>query len=155
MLVLQARFAWWRAGTVNASKDGAALHFAPYGRLAFTLKGFGPVASIPLRLTQGMAYCPTPANTSQACIAFGLDLNSPPIAFSTQASTDHDTVVALIGSNRANAMAALSKYGEHAWAAQSVQVCVCVCADGGGGGACVCVHLSLPLRVCVCVCVCE
>ena len=41
VVVLQARFAWWRAGTVNASADGTSITLAPYGIDPFVLKGFG------------------------------------------------------------------------------------------------------------------
>ena len=121
VLVLQARFAWWRAGTVNASQDGSTLNFAPYGRSAFALKVFGAATNIPLRLTQGMAYCPTPANTSQACIAFALDPSHAPVTFSTNPSASHDSVSSLLQSNRAATIDGLAKYGEYSWAAASVQ----------------------------------
>ena len=124
MLVLQARFAWWRAGTVNASQDGSTLNFAPYGRSAFALKVFGAATNIPLRLTQGMAYCPTPANTSQACIAFALDPSHAPVTFSTNPSASHDSVSTLLQSNRAATIDGLAKYGEYSWAAASVQAAV-------------------------------
>ena len=97
-VVLQARFAWWRAGTVSASANGTALTLAPYGVAPITLRGFGTTAPLPSKLTGGLGFC-SHANTSQACIAFALDARAP-VAFTTAA-------------HAASAAATVSAIGKH------------------------------------------
>ena len=71
VLVLQARFAWWRAGTAAAGADGTTLTLAPYGLPAITVTGAGPTAAVPAKLlNSNLGYCGR--NSSQACIAFAL-----------------------------------------------------------------------------------
>eukprot|EP01043_Picozoa_sp_COSAG02_P030304 COSAG02_NODE_1928_length_10338_cov_85.895888_2_plen_789_part_00 len=122
VLVLQARFAWWRAGNVSAASDGTSLTLAPYGRPPLTVTGFGEVVSRPLKLQGGMGYC-SHVNTSQACIAFALKPGKP-VTFSTAANASATSIGAVVAANRAALYSSYAGYGKYAWAAEAVGAAV-------------------------------
>ena len=132
VLVLQARFVWWRAGTVSVdpASNGTALLLNPWGLQSIKLQGFGDAAPIPQKLTDpnGLGYCNMlNGNTSQACIAFALEPGeNNAVAFTTQPSapTKADTL-ATIAKNRDTVMQSYDAYGpQFAWAAEAVSAAV-------------------------------
>ena len=125
VLVLQARFAWWRAGTVSTSagaqlqNGSAALTLSPYGRPAITVRGWGERVALPPTLVGGLGYC-SHANTSQACVAFALTPGQP-LAFSSSAGGSPRTAIATVGANRRALLQSYAAYGaDYAWAAEAV-----------------------------------
>ena len=124
VLVLQARFAWWRAGTVSASADGTLLTLAPFGRPAFTVTGFGAVVDRPSKLVgdSGLGYC-SHVNSSQACVAFALEPGSP-VAFTTSRNDTAASVLATIAGQKAALLKSYASYGDYSWAAESVGAAV-------------------------------
>jgi hypothetical protein len=123
VLVLQARFAWWRAGTSASGGNGTTLTLAPYGLPPITVRGIGSPVSLPSKLTaSNLGYCGS--NSSQACIAFALRPGQP-VTFSTITSDSSATTLAALAANKqALLQSYTSNYGEFAWAAEAVGAAV-------------------------------
>ena len=122
MLVLQARFAWWRAGTVSASADGTTLTLAPYGAQPITVRGVGVASPRPAALVNGLGYCDH-SNSSQACIAFALQPGQP-VTFSSAANATSASSKTLVAAKRDALFKSYSAYGDYAWAAEAVGAAV-------------------------------
>ena len=118
VLVLQARYAWSRAGSVSGH-NGTAMRFKPWGTPSIDVHVLsGSEGSVPTVLTGGIGYCVT--NSTQTCLAFSL--GKGPIVFSSEAdgATVRSTTAALATAAQA-LQARHDKYGNLSLNAQAVE----------------------------------
>jgi len=118
VLVLQARYAWSRAGSVSGH-NGTAMRFKPWGTPSIDVRVLsGSEGSVPTVLTDGIGYCVT--NSTQTCLAFSL--GKGPIVFSSEAdgATVRSTTAALATAAQA-LQARHDKYGNLSLNAQAVE----------------------------------